>query len=297
MDLDVPALPEVRDGIVAMLRGLMPPRETPEVLVVPGPGGKPSLSLRIYRPTGGSASRPAIFHIHGGGFVMGTAAMMDGSNERYAADHDAVVISVDYRLAPEAPFPAPIEDCYAGLSWVVAQAQALGIDRSRIVLLGESAGGGLAAALAILMRDRGGPVLRSQFLLYPMLDDRTGAVAGGIDNAMSGAFIWSRASNRFGWASMRGTQPIPVERMAHFAPARLDDFRGLPPAYIAVGALDLFIDEDIAYATHLIRAGVPTEMHVYPGAPHGLDLVPDAAATNRFRRDLADALNRALRRR
>lgn len=294
-DIDAESLGATRTMFVEMLAtafGTDGP--APRALTVAGPAGAPDIGLRIHVPETDTPLRPAIFHIHGGGFVIGEAAMSDAVNARRAALHDAVVVSVDYRLAPETPFPGPLEDCHAGLAWTIAHAVELGIDPQRIVVIGESAGGGLAAALALLVRDRGEHRLVGQVLIYPMIDHRTGADDDPHPNPTTGEFIWTQGSNRFGWASMRGTDPIDEARLGHFSPSRAADLAGLPPAFVGVGALDLFLEEDVAYATALSRAGVPVELHVYAGAFHGFDILPGTPLAVRFARDVNDALARML---
>jgi acetyl esterase/lipase len=204
-----------------------------------------------------------------------------------------VVVAVNYRLAPETAFPGAIEDCYAALDWIHEQAAELGIDRERVIVMGESAGGGLAAALAQLVRDRGTPMLAAQVLIYPMLDPRTGTDEAPADNPLSGEFVWPRRHNRFGWAALRGDQDIPAERLGHFGPALAGDLASLPPTFIAVGALDLFVEEDAAYALRLGRAGNAVELHVYPGGIHGFDYV-DSSIARQYRADLRAALARLL---
>ena len=208
-----------------------------------------------------------------------------------AADLDCVIVSVNYRLAPETIFPGAIEDCYAGLAWTVASADMLGIDAARIGVMGESAGGGLAAALTLLARDRGEHRLAFQHLTYPMIDDRTCVVD---PHPHTGQFIWTPHSNRFGWAALLGHEPGSGDVSPYAAAARADDLSGLPPTFISTGALDLFLEEDIDYACRLMRAGVPTELHVYPGAFHGFDIHPTATVATKARRDRIDALRRAL---
>ena len=159
--------------------------------------------------------------------------------------------------------------------------------------MGHSAGGGLAAALALLVRDRGKHQLAGQVLVYPMLDSRTGTAQAPVDNPLAGEFMWTRAANRFGWDALRGAEPIPTERIGHYAPALAASLDGLPPAFIAVGALDLFAEEDAAYALRLARAGVPVELHVYPGGVHGFDAVPGKLA-DRFAGDLKAGLHHIL---
>lgn len=261
---------------------------------VPGAAGAPEVRLVIQSPPAGAGPRPAVLFLHGGGMVLGDAQMGEGWDGALALEHGVVVISVDYRLAPETPFPGPIEDAYAALRWVHANASSLGVDPSRIVVMGASAGGGLAAALAQLTRDDGGPRLAAQILVYPMLDARTGSAADADPNPMTGEFFWTRAINRFGWESLRGDYAANDARAGHFSPSMAKDLSNLPPAFIAVGALDLFVDESIDYARRLIRAGVPAELHVYPGAVHGFDGVPTAWMAVSFRRTLQEALGRAF---
>ena len=209
------------------------------------------------------------------------------------AQLDCVLVSVDYPLAPAAIYPAAVEASYLVLRWLATEADALGVDHQRIGVAGESAGGGLAAALALLARDRQGPRLAFQNLLYPMLDDRTGVTAE--DNPATGHFVWTRESNSFGWASLLGTSPGSAGVSEYASPARATDLADLPPTYIAVGSLDLLLDEDVAFAMRLAEAGVPVELAVYPGAVHGFNLAPKAAISRRANRHRLDALARALR--
>lgn len=262
-----------------------------ERVAVPGPEGAPDVLLHIYRPRAAAGSLPCIFHIHGGGYVAGAAKELEPMHRPLAAALNCALVSVDYRLAPETAFPGPLEDCYAGLAWTFANAQARGIDAARIGVKGESAGGGLAAALALLARDRGEYPLAFQHLTYPMLDDRT---CNAEPHPFAGEFLWHAHNNRFGWTSLLGHAPGGEGVSPYAAPARAADLAGLPPAFISTGALDLFLEEDIDYARRLLRAGVPTELHVYPGAFHAFDIVPDAAVAEQARRDARAALARFL---
>jgi len=201
-----------------------------------------------------------------------------------------IVVSVDYRLAPEHPHPAPLDDCHAALRWLHGHAADLGGVAPKIVVMGQSAGGGLAAALAQRVRDAGDLAIAHQHLIYPMLDDRT--CTRGPD--ATGEFVWTRPSNAFGWASLLGQPPGRADAPRHAVPSRATDLSGLPPAYIAVGSLDLFLAEDLDYAARLAAAAVPVELHVYPGAYHGFDFVADAAVAQAFHRDSIAALRRAL---
>jgi triacylglycerol lipase len=209
------------------------------------------------------------------------------------SDLGCVTVSVDYRLAPETPHPGPIDDCYSALRWVVDNAAGLGVDTSRLAVGGASAGAGLAACLALLARDRCEFEVCLQLLVEPMLDDRTGTETD--PNPVTGEFVWTRADNAFGWSSLLGHEPGRPGVSPYAAAARAEDVTRLPPTFIAVGDLDLFLDEDVAYALRLMRAAVPTELHVYPGAFHGFLDIETADIARRHRRDIGDALRCAFR--
>jgi len=260
---------------------------------IPGAVGAPAVDVVVIGVAGGAAPRPAVLHIHGGGYVVGSVAESIAPLQQLSAAHGCVVVSVDYRLAPETRFPGSLEDNYAALRWLHANAPELGVDRQRIGLLGESAGGGHVAALAIAARDRGDVPIAMQVMFYPMLDDRTGSTRAV--PAHLGAYVWDAAANRFGWSALlgvpAGTHSVPRGAV----PARVGNLRGLPPAFIGVGSIDLFVEEDIAYARRLIEAGVPTELYVAPGGYHGFDIiVPDARISKRFKAAWNDALSRGL---
>jgi acetyl esterase/lipase len=263
-----------------------------ETRLVPGPQGAPDVSVITYSPRNSTGLLPCIFHMHGGGYVMGSAAMQEPMHRTLALAADCVIVSVDYRLAPETRFPGAIEDCYAVLGWLVANALSLGVDSQRIGVMGESAGGGFAAALALLARDRGKYRLAFQHLIYPMIDDRTCVAAA--PHPVAGEFIWPPRNNAFGWSALLGVAPGSPEVSPYAAASRAENLAGLPPAFISVGALDLFIDEDLDYARRLARHGVPVEMHVYPGAYHAFDMAPNARVAKAARRDSLAALRRAL---
>ena len=249
------------------------------------------VDVRTYRRVDGRTDRPAALFIHGGGMVLGSAEMDDGHCAALAAELDIVVASVDYRLAPEHPFPAALEDCHAALRWLAAPDGALGVDPSRIAVLGQSAGGGLAAGLALLARDRGEVSICFQGLTYPMLDDTT---ASGVAFDLEDTRVWSGGANAIAWQHYLGGLE-GGEVPAYAAPARAADLAGLPPAIITVGDRDLFLHEDIAYADALLRAGVAVELHVYPGALHGsVVFAPDSEVSQRWIRDERAALSRGL---
>ena len=242
------------------------------------------ISLRVHRPVGAEA-RPAMLWIHGGGYVIGNAAQDDALCRHFAATLGIVVASVDYRLAPESQFPVPLQDCYDGLAWLAGRPY---VDVAGLAVGGASAGGGLAAALALMVRDRGEIPLAFQLLTYPMLDDRT-ACRTGIDQR--NFRLWNNRSNLFGWQSYTGTAPGSPDISPLAAPARSDDLAGLPPAWIGVGTLDLFHGEDVAYAGRLEAAGVACTLDVVPGAFHGFDVVAKSGVAKEFRASQVAALD------
>ena len=232
----------------------------------------PGVGIRLFRPTGLTGQAPGLLWIHGGGYVIGKAAQDDVLCRRYARELGATVASVEYRLAPDNPYPASLEDCYSALQWLVRLPS---VDPARVAIGGASAGGGLAAALALLTRDRGEISLAAQLLVYPMLDDRT-VNRKHLDNP--GHRLWNQSSNKFGWSAYLGGADPQVA-----VPARRDDLSGLPPTWLGVGTFDLFHDEDLAYAKRLEAAGVRCEVEVVRGAFHGFDgIVPKAAVSQSF---------------
>jgi acetyl esterase/lipase len=282
---------ELSDELLPLLRGTSAPLPgfpdaTATVdrrqLAVPGPTGTPDVALNVYTPRGAVAPLPCVYHVHGGGFIAGSAAAVEPINRPLAAEVGAVIVSVDYRLAPETRFPGAIEDCYAGLAGVMAHAAELGIDPARVAVMGESAGGGLAAALALLVRDRGEHRLIFQHLAYPMLDDRT---CTSEPHPFAGEFFWTRHNSAYGWSALLGVPPGSDGVSPYAAAARATDLSGLPPAFISSSALDLFLEEDVEYARRLVRAGVPVELHVYPGAWHAFDVFTDSRVALAARRD------------
>lgn len=231
--------------------------------------GSHSVRVRVYQPTEKTGVLPALFWIHGGGYVLGRVEADDVLAGTLAVTYNCVVASVDYRLAPEFPFPTPLEDCYTALKWLYDNTESLGVNRARIAIDGQSAGGGLAAALAQLARDRREVPIVYQLLVYPMLDDRNVIQAS---ESVDDHVIWSRASNLFGWRSYLGQEPGGENTPKYAAPGRTEDLQGLPPTYLYTGDIDLFASEDIDYARRLLLAGVPTELHVYPGAYHAFEV-------------------------
>lgn len=253
--------------------------------------GPQPVTVRVLSGPPGGAPRPAILWIHGGGYVIGRAAQDDWLCAFLVERLGAVVVSVEYRLAPEHPFPTPLDDCLAAYDFLHREAAGLGIDPARVAIAGQSAGGGLAAALVLRIHDLQRPAPALQALVYPMLDDRT---ALRPDDGAAHR-LWSYASNRFGWASYLGRTPGAPEVPAHAAPARRERMAGLPPAWIGVGTHDLFYDEDRAYAERLRAAGVSVTLDIVEGAFHGFDAIaPKAPVSQRFRETLAAAIARAV---
>lgn len=251
-------------------------------------------TVRVHRPIGIEGPLPAIVWMHGGGLISGSHLIDDGRFDRWSPRFGGVIgIAVDYGLAPERPYPGPLEDCYTALAWVHQNVRDLGVAPGRIGIGGASAGGNQAAGLALLARDRGEYDVEFQALIYPMLDDRMITPS----SAWADAPIWPPASNDFGWSAYLEGRRGADDISPYAAPSRATDLSGLPPAFIAVGALDGFVDEDIDYASRLIQAGVATELHVYPGAPHGFDLMMvNTNVARRCRRHLDEWLEAQLTR-
>jgi acetyl esterase/lipase len=286
-------IPQIREMMANMPPVELPPTTTvSREVIVPAVDGGPDPTVRVYSPPTEGAGRPCIYWIHGGGYLFGSGLTVDARINRWVEELDCVAVSIEYRLAPEDPYPAPLDDCNAGLVWAARNADELGIDPAKIALVGASAGGGLAAGLAIRARDRGEVAPCFQLLIYPMIDDRNTTPSSHID----GALVWSRGANELGWSAYLGarygTDDVPGEAAA----SRVDDVAGLPPAWIGVGSLDVFRDEDMTYASRLLAAGITTEVHVYPGAPHGFEVMaPGAGIAQACERDITEALRRALR--
>ena len=254
--------------------------------------GAKAIRVLTYRPVTSDDPLPTIVHIHGGGFVAGVPEMKDVENRLLASELRCAIYSVDYRLAPEAPHPAPLEDIYSVFVWLHGNAGQLGLDPARIGIKGESGGGGFAAAAALYARDRQGPKFAFQHLIYPMIDDHT-AVRKDLHPHV-GEFVWTQQHNYFGWHSLLGMEPGSVDASPYAAASRATDVSGLPPTYISVGGLDLFLEENMTYADRLSRAGVPVEFHMYPRAYHGFYRVTNARVTKQAERDNRKALRRFL---
>jgi acetyl esterase/lipase len=294
MILSEETLPAIRAAIPAMMAAQsLPdlPVTCTEVLVPSGDGDRTIRCLAI-RPDALRAPTPAILHFHGGGHVLGVPEMNRPQLMRWAAEIGCFILSVDYRLSPETRFPGAIEDCYAALGWLHAEAETLSIDPARIAVSGESAGGALATCLCLMARDRGEFPIAFQHLEAPRLDDR--ASISGDPNPYTGEFVWTRESSRFCQIAYLGDLPGRDDISPYASAARATDLSRLPPAYIAIGALDLFVDECLAYTERLTRTGVAVELHVYPGCFHGFKMASGAAVAIRAEEDNIRALRRAL---
>jgi acetyl esterase/lipase len=251
-------------------------------VVIPGPASNPELRVRVYAPDGAAGARPAMLWVHGGGFIVGTPEQDQANNIALCRDLGMVVVAVNYRLGPDHPYPAGLDDCYAALEWLHRRAGDWGVREDRIAIGGNSAGAGLAAGLALFAHDRGEVPVACQLLIYPMLDDRT-TLRTDIDQA--NLRLWNSPSNVVGWTSYLGRKPGGEGVPEYAAPARRERLAGLPPAWIGVGTCDLFHDEDLAYAERLSAAGVPCTLVVVEGAFHGFDLVGQKVPVARDFRD------------
>jgi acetyl esterase/lipase len=293
------SLPTWRKLVADGVPGVEPPdltaggAVTVEERQIPGPQGAPDITVLILTPSSqGMGPRPGIYHTHEGGMVVGSRYSGVEMFVPYVAEGIATVVSVEYRLAPEAPDPAPVEDCYAGLVWTAKNAQELGIDPERIIVAGASAGGGLAAGTALLARDRGLPKLSHQVLICPMLDDRLETASSRM---LQGEGVWDRNDNFFGWTALLGERRGGRDVTPYAAPARAQDLSGLPRTYIDVGSAETFRDEALDYAARLSQAGVSVDLHMWGGGSHGFDRM--AAHTAIARASLAtrdEFIRRAL---
>ncbi|MDF2980536.1 MAG: esterase LipW [Devosia sp.] len=293
----LPAAPSLDAGTLPLLRQYRMPAEAflegrsikrRELTILAADGAE--LPLSMFRPTGLDVAAPCVYWLHGGGMVMGDRFANLDIPLDWLERFDAVVMTLDYRLAPEANGTTLVEDCYAGLVWVAAHAAELGIDPGRIIVAGASAGGGLTAGMTLLARDRGGPAIAAQVLICPMLDHRNDTVSSG--QYSEGPATWTRDANAFGWRSVLGDDPgVP----AYVSPALATDLANLPPTFIDTGSAEVFRDEDTAYASRIWAAGGEAELHVWPGGFHGFDaLFPQAQLSTVARRTRSDWLGRIL---
>lgn len=230
--------------------------------------GHATIEASIFRPTAASGAGPGILYLHGGGMVFGNRFGGVGAYLPLVATHGAVVVAIDYRLAPEHPDPVPVEDCYAALEWAAAHAAELSVDADRLIVAGQSAGAGLAAGVALLARTRGGPRIAGQVLVSPMLDDRNDT---GSARQIDGIGVWDRTSNETGWSALLGDRRGGPDVADPSAPGRADDLAGLPPAFLSVGSAEVFRDETVAFASRIWAGGGVAELHVWPGGFHGFE--------------------------
>ena len=295
--LDLDNLEATRQGMAEMSKMNEIPVDESVVIsdkMVPGPADNPSVGVRIYEPKNKIETLPGLLWIHGGGYVLGTAKDNDYLCQRFVKEANCVVVSVDYRLAPEHPYPAGLEDCYAALQWFSDQASELGVDPSRIGVAGQSAGGGLTAALALLARDRKGPELCFQMPLYPMIHDRNDTPS---NREITGNMVWNYDLNEKGWTMYLDGKNGTDDVSPYAAPSRATDLSNLPYTYTCIGQLDPFRDETLDYVTRLCRAGVDVEFHLYPGCYHGFEgTVPTANISQRAVNEYIGAVKHALNR-
>jgi len=284
-------MPGLREGMAAMLGDVSEPPKNVirEEIVMPGYKGAPDVRANLYKPRTGKDNTPAYLHIHGGGMIVGAPEHTDARCARICDTFGIPVLATSYRLSPENPYPAALHDCYAALAYLHGLTKTLNIDPARIAIGGESAGGGLAASLAIYARDQGEYPICHQQLVFPMIDNRTGAANFELDPNL-GEFIWTAENNQYGWASYLGDTPADKA----IIPARVENLSKLPPAWIGVGDLDLFFTENKRYAQNLIEADISVTFDIYRGAPHGFYLAPESHLSRTFEVDFMRSLARGL---
>ena len=254
----------------------LPNVEKDEHIIIDGVEKDNKLDLYIYRPKNlKNKKTPVIYYMHGGGYLIGNATMYGTSFSYLANKHNATVISIEYRLSTKAPYPADLNDAYSGLKYIYHNADKLNIDKSNIIIMGDSAGGGLTARLGLYNKDHDKIPIKGQVLIYPMLDYRTGGNNDIYKNEYAGEYIWTKELNQIGWTSLKKDQIIPEKEMLYYSPAMasVEELKGLPDTFIIVGGLDLFVNECFDYANKLIQAGIPTEFFCEPGVVHAYDLL------------------------
>lgn len=294
-DMPRPRFDPELEAMLTVLAEAMPPTITPEMIpamrgaVIPGmptpseileaaglvardvtiPGYEgDDIVVSVVHAAGRTGTGPGFYHTHGGGMIIGDRWTGIAALAEWLHRYNGVAVTVEYRLAPEFPDPCPVEDCYAGLVWTAEHADELGIEPGRLLIVGGSAGGGLAAGTALLARDRRGPALCGQLLMYPMIDDRDSTVS---TVQIDGVGVWDRGSNVTGWTALLGDRRGTDDVSIYAAPARATDLSGLPPAFIDCGSAEVFRDEDVAYATAIWADGGDAELHVWPGGYHAFE--------------------------
>ena len=265
----------LRDFLKQLLENL-PNVEKDEHIIIDGVEKDYKLDLYIYRPKNiQNTKTPVIYYMHGGGYIMGNATMYGTAFNYLANKHNATLISIEYRLSTKAPYPADLNDAYSGLKYIYHNADKLNIDKNNIIIMGESAGGGLTARLGLYNKDHDKIPIKGQVLIYPMLDFRTGGNNDIYKNEYAGEYIWTKELNQIGWTSLKKDQEIPEKEMLYYSPAMasVEELKGIPDTFIIVGGLDLFVNECFDYANKLIQAGIPTEFFCEPGVVHAYDLL------------------------
>jgi acetyl esterase/lipase len=291
---DIAGLREMLDGMIAGMQAEAPVVEGVASEDVNVPCGSPedTVLVRIYRPSAASKPLPALIWMHPGGFVVGSIELDDLMLREIARDVGCAVIAVEYRLAPEHPYPAPLDDCNAVLQWASANAKSLRLDPNKLAVGGASAGGGLAAGVALRARDRGGAQPCFQLLIYPAINDSN---IDQVSNSVPENLFWSRENALIGWQSYLGGKQASEAVDVYAAASRATDLAGLPPAFVAVGSIDMFVHDCLDYSSRLIKAGVDTALCVYPGAFHAFDaFAPQSSVAQRFVMDRNAALRRAF---
>jgi acetyl esterase len=284
-DLGAIPLPQARLQADANLKAMGGPVvRAPEIIEVKGVLGEPDCEVRVHRPLN-IAPRRAVLHVHGGGMVKGSAQALDGRMCDLASMASAVVVSVEYRLAPETPFPGPMLDCVAAWQWMLERAGDWGLTAAQCLMAGDSAGGGLAAATTLYLRDTGAILPAGQVLVYPMLDYLTGQGSEKTDTRLG----WTSANNQFGWRALLGDQDLPTgNTLGHYSPSHAPNLSGLPPTWMGVGTIDLFWKENVAFAARLAQAGREVTLCEYEGAPHGFPSIA-SGVSRRFYADYVTA--------
>ena len=280
---------EQRRAVVSQLlvEPELDPRVTMEDRMIPGPAGEQM--IRIYRPKGSTSALPGLINVHGGGMILGSVQGDAATAQMLAVESGAIVVSVDYRKAPEDPYPAALNDCYSASQWVFDNAKDLGIDPDNIGIYGGSAGGGLILGVCLMARDRGSMRFKYMMPIYPMIDDRNETAS---THDVTEVGIWDRSGNIEAWELYLGGKPAD----GYAAPTRAEDVSGLPPAFINVGEMDAFRDEDAAFALRLAQGGVPCEFRIYPGAYHASEVfAPEAELSKRIWSGRIDALKRFIK--